>query len=697
MAKYNKSLAEEVRKNMGAWYGNNQWRANVANYKSKTKFVMGEQWSDDEKLRFSKTKTMPLTVNKLFPLVNNVIGEYIKITPNMQVIAKNQRARDAVGSVETAQALFKRIAFNSDSKSVYRTAAKNAARGGWGVIRIVTEYESEKSFNQEIKIKEVKDPTSCFFDTFAKTSAKTDGDFCGMYSIMRRKSFEAKYPGLKLEEAEAYDIPGMEISWCGAESVTIVDYYKKVKTKTKLLHVVGNMLINEGDYFESELKRRFSKEIIETFEVTDSKDAEEIRVKHYRIAGDHILSETEFPCDELPLVFVDQESWYDGSEQVTRAIIEDAEDTQRFINYLASLIAKLIKMQKHGQWLATKPMIANNSEQWADVESVEGALLYDPDPMSPNPMPQKVAPPEISQSLFVQYQRCSEDIHAITGIFATQIGNEGNEISGTAIAKRAEQANTSNISFFVNVNSSISKVGQIILKMLPKVYDTQRAVMIESQFGGYKQVVINQQHGDMSLKNDIINNEYDLAVDASLSFDGQKHQALESLTMLLQTNPLVMVNGQQVPLFSVIGDLYAENLPLQNTAELTNRIRDLIVSKEAIAAGKGEKLPQQQPNQAQQAQQQMMAQQMQIAQAKLQTEQGKVANQQTENQLKAQELQLEARQQELEAQNMEIKAQMNQLTQAMETVRAVINHTNSQQERAHHFVKNIERSEGINL
>lgn len=619
MSKKAVKVAKEARDNMSKFFNDKQWKINIDNYDKKTRFVMGEQISSEEAEEFRNARMKTITANKLYPLINNVIGEYIKLTPNMQVIAKDDNT-GSIESVEIAQAIFKRIAFNSDSKGVYRSAMKNAARGGYGVIRIVTEYVDNKSFDQEIKIKEVKDPTSCFFDANAKTIHKTDGDYCGMYTIMSKKAFESMYPKVDVKDSELSGIDvGVKQEWCGEDSVIVLDYYKRIKEKTTLYNIEDSQILSAGNYLDTELKERgFTADDIKLLPVTDSRTSYNEKIKHYRIAANHILLETTLPCDELPLIFVDQESWHDKGKQVTRALLEDAEGVQRVINYLNTLIIKLIKMQRYDNWLATPAMVAGKEikKYWDDNSSnIVGAKLYNPQPNGERPTP--IPPPEISQSLFMQYQRASEDIHHITGIFSTQIGNQGNEISGTAISRRADQANTTNISFFSNVNSAIAKVGQIIVKMMPKVYDTQRTVLAEGATGGYRQVTINKRTSDMSIQNNIRGAKFDLAVDAQMSFDSQKQQALETLTHIMQASPTLLIDGKPMPIMSVIGDLVAANMPTNNNAELTNRLK-LGVPKEIIAAGKGEPMPEkpQQPD----PQAMMAAQQAQLEQAKLQNE-----------------------------------------------------------------------------
>src|SRR5258708_3575805 len=77
---------------------------------------------------------------------------------------------------------------------------------------------------------------------------------------------------------------------------------------------------------------------------------------------------------------------------------------------------------------------------------------------------------------------------------------------------------------------------------------------------------------------------YKIRLKPGPSYEGQKEEGLFALQSVLQAD-----KGGQV--FPMIADLYAENLPLDNTLEIRNRLRT-IVPQEIIEAGKtGKPLP----------------------------------------------------------------------------------------------------------
>lgn len=662
--KHNQELAKEARDAMNAFF--NKWRKNIMRYNKNTALVMGDQWDEDDKSAFKRRNKKRLTFNKLYPIVNNVIGEYIKMTPDMQAIPISTDIENIQNDIEIAQNLFRTIAYSSDAKNHYRLVAKTAARGGYGAIRVCSERKSPDSFDKVLKVKSFSDPTCVFFDIHAKEPNKTDGMHCGYYTIMNRKQFEQKYKRVKLKAGSEYYISALNKSWYDDDAVMIVHFIKRIITKTTLYRIEGaqDVGLEDGNYLETELKDKYklTKEQIKALPIVKNETTELTKIKHYKIAGDYELESSEIPCDELPIAFVDQESYELNGEQITRSLIQDAEDAQKFINFVGSQIAHLVKHQRHDRWQATPTMLKGFENDYTNSDDILGAVRYNSDKNDSVGRPTQLPPSLISPELIQQYQRALNDIHTSSGVFPTQIGNTGNEISGKAIDARADHASVSNVAFFVNVNAAIATIGRICLKMMPSYYDTHRVEPIQTSLGTIKSVEINKPD-TYRIINNIKAVKFTLSVDAELSLEAQKQQALESLQMVLQANP---------GMFQLIADLYATNLPLANAMEIANRLKT-IVPKEVIAAGKGEELPPKPPEPNPQEQ---------LMQMKMQTEAGKLQNQQAANQVKAEELQVEREKLQQSAVQNLTNGEIAQLRAFAEVFTKLLDHHGKEQDRA---------------
>ena len=393
----------------------------------------------------------------------------------------------------------------------------------------------------------------------------------------------------------------------------------------------------------------------EIVRIEDQRTAKKAKITHYKIAGDYVLDQSEFPSEKLPLIFVDQNSYYDkNGKQVCRPFVIDAKDAQKYINYLGTQSAYVLKVSRFDQWIGSKKNVSSNdtAQVWRDPLSQQGMLTYDESPSGA--APKQVTPPELSQSLLTQYQRAIEDLYTSTGLYPTRMGQQGNETSGAAIDARTRQGSYSTYCAFNSINRAIAAGGEVLNEMIPKVYDTERVLTLMTPEEGQQNITINQQEDEYGelIKNDIRKGTYQVRLMAGPSYEGQKEQALQSLNLALQANP---------QLFNLIADLYAENLPLMNTIELKNRLKSL-VPPQIIEAGKTGKSPQEQGPKQPSLEEQAMEADAALKQAQIQAKQQELQIKQRELELKAREQKAETEREHmrLETERLEVAAKLEE-------------------------------------
>ena len=371
----------------------------------------------------------------------------------------------------------------------------------------------------------------------------------------------------------------------------------------------------------------------EPVRIEDKRKFKSYKIWHYKIAGDYILEDGEFPAEQLPVIFMDQNSFYDkNGKQVCRSFFGDCRDTQRYINYIRTQSAFILKISRYDQFIGSKKNVQGLDTQrnWRDPNAVQGLLAYDESPSGAKP--EQLRPPELSASLLQQYEIAIQDLYLATGLYPTQLGQQGNEVSGSAIDARTRQGSYATYCFFNSVNRAITTGGSVVNEMIPRVYDSERVITLMMPDEGMKNITVNKQMDDYGelIENDIRKGTYEVRLKAGPSFEGQKEQALQSLREVLQADPET---------FKLVADLYADNLPLSNNLEIKNRLKT-IVPPEIIEAGKTGKMPHEsgQPT----PEQQMMQQQMQMQQQQMQMQQKEIQLKEEEIRLKQQKILMDA-------------------------------------------------------
>ena len=526
--------------------------------------VQGEQWDEYQK---RKRKTRPCyEFNRLRQHIRQVTGDQRQNRPQIKLRAVEQ------GDKETAdimQGLIRNIESISNADKAYDTAFEWAVTGGYGVWRLKTEYNNNDSFEQDIKIQEVTNPFSVYFDPSAQEFDRRDAQYAFVITKIGKDEFKQKYPNDELIDYTGanYDIQ----HWIDDASVTLCEYwYKQYEDKNLLLLSNGNTV------YEDEIPDRM---VLEANGITVLKErkVEVPKVKMALLTGEGVIQEADWAGRFIPIVPVygdivdiDGEFHYSG-------MVRFGKDAQRVYNYHRTTMIETIANAPKVPYLVTPEQIKGFEGLWKSANAENMPFLpYNPDPRAGG-MPQRSGGVEIPQALITASQYDAEDIKAVTGQFDASMGANGNETSGRAILARQREGDTATYSYIDNLSRAIRYTGEILVDLIPKIYDTERVVRILGIDGGEKWVEINkiqidQMSGQQIVTNDITSGKYDVSVSVGASYNTQRQEASEALLEMMG-NPM---------LAPVVADLLAKNLDIPNSDELEKRLRKIGIKSGVI-------------------------------------------------------------------------------------------------------------------
>lgn len=630
--------AQKMREDVRRWDDAN--KTNNAHYHEMQNFIWGQQWEDQEAKLFEDYKKLPLTANKIAPMANHMVGEQLENTSNLQIDPSEDVDEQ---TAEIREALIKEITFNSDTATVFQTAFEQAVIGGIGAFCVLPKYESEDSFYQIPDLKAFKDPTKCFFDLGAEHICKVDGMFSGFKTTMSRRKFRSLW-GKEIERdigdssTDVTDTDNITTTFSDENSITVINYFGR-ESKNSVLYQMSDQkgtCISKEDLKNLEkVKMGKTKFYIldgEPVTVVKERDITVDKIIWTKWGGDYNLEETTFPTKiMLPVIYVDQKSFWDkNGKQIRRSFFKDAKDTQRFINYLRTQIAYLIKVSRYDQFMVSKQNVrgADTQEMWRDPSTMQGGLWYDESPNGNKP--EQLRPPELSASLGMQYEAATQDLQMTTGLYDTMMGNQGNEISGDAVDARIKAGSFNTRIPRSSLDRSITCAGSVVDEMIPNLFDTQRTMKLNLKSRGRTNIELNKPMDDygMQVQNDMTKGKFKIRLIAGQSQEGQKTEDRQSMDLVLSKNPEA---------FNLIADLYVEALPMSNNIEMRNRLRS-VVPPEIIESGKTGQPPPPKP-----------PQQDPMVMLKQQELQMKMQNAMMEHQAKAHELQLKEQQMVMES------------------------------------------------
>jgi hypothetical protein len=500
------------------------------------RFVDGEQWPLYIKEEREMEDRPCLTINKLRKFVKQMIGD-IRQNKMEGKVRPVDNGADVLGA-EVRNDLIRHIEEQSNSSTVYDTAAEQALDGGYGFWRIITKYP-EDGFDQEIRLKAVPNRFSVYLDQTAQEYTYEDGRFAFVTDWITHKEFEEKYPDADPVDFEPTGSVGDQFDyweWIDEDRVRLAEYFWKEKKEVEIAQIVTGEIV--------ELKEGLTKEELEQagYEVVRTRKVKTHKVMWCKLSGAGIIEgPKEIPSKYIPIVPVlGNEVNIEGRRRF-RSLIYDAMDPMRMYNYWRSHATETIALAPKVPFLITQDQVKGNEDMWeqANVKNFP-YLVYNNVPGQQKPSRERQV--EIPTGVVNEANIASADIKDSIGMYESSLGQQGNERSGRAILARQREADATTYTFVDNINKSIVFSTKILLDMIPRVYDTERIMRLTGEGEVDRVVEINMTGMDISsgepvIINDLSSGKYDYVPVAGPDYQTKRQEIAASMLDFLQFVP----------------------------------------------------------------------------------------------------------------------------------------------------------------
>jgi hypothetical protein len=539
-----------------------------------TNFALGKnQWSDrngkDISIERERDGRPCLVENRMLPFVNHLMNQIRQAKPSIKVLPVDDGSDPQVADIY--RGIIRNIEYCSDAETAYDTAAYNAIAGGYGYVRIRTEYADYNSFDQEIKIERVLNPRAVMFDPAHTRLDGADAEYAFIVDDLEKQEFERLYP-----DAESSGFASSE--WCSDNTVRVAEYfYKDYEEKTLVEYVVQTLA-------GGQTVQGYLEDVPEDAQVLRQRSTQVCTIKYAKMSGGDILEEGEFAGQYIPIVpVIGMETWLDGKRQVF-SLIHQAKDSQRMLNYWKSAAVELIALQPKAPYVGAVGAFNSRVEDWESANNKNYPFLeYDPVAVTLKdgtsalaPMPQRQPAPQGSPAMMQEAMMAVDGIKASLGMYDAAMGMQTADQSGVAIMGRQGQADDTNYHFVDNLSTAIAQVGRILVGLIPLVYSNASILRIMGEDGTEKMMPVNQPvqkvgkdeykpaNGVSGEFFDLRNGKYDVVVDVGQSYATRRKENVASMMEL----------GRLVPSFAQQNlDLIVQDLDMPRSQEMAERIR----------------------------------------------------------------------------------------------------------------------------
>lgn len=541
------------------------------------RFKKGEQWPEDIRADRTNQKRPCLTINKVKTFVHQITNEQRQNRPSINISPVGDKSDPETAKM--LKGLIRQIERQSNADVAYDTGFDGAVSNGWGYWRILTEYEGEDTFDQVLRIGRIRNPFRVYLDPDHQEPDGSDAQWGFISDMMTRAEFKELYPKARIDPWQE-SATGDEIAslWSNETHVRIAEYFY-YETKLRRLVALDNGHQGYYDELDASVQERMK---LNPGMVKKDREVQCKSVKWCKLTQHEKLEEVDWLGKWIPIIKVIGDEVDIEGKVSFAGVIRDSKDPQRMKNYWATAKTELVALAPKAPWIMEEGQVEGHEKAWREANNKSNPyLLYKGVNVGgkPAPQPQRqqfAGPPA---GVIQAEESAEQDMMATTGIrFDATKGERVSDESGKALHALKMVGEVGSYHYTDNLARSLKFTGRQLVYLIPKIYDTPRALTILREDNSQQQVRIdpsqqqayqkgqNDQGGIQHIYNPKVG-EYEVDVNVGPSFATKRQEASESMINFLKVLP----NAAQL-----IGDLVAKNMDWPGSEQIAERLAAML-------------------------------------------------------------------------------------------------------------------------
>lgn len=515
--------------------------------------IASAQWEGPLGLQFENKPRFEM--NKIHLAVIRIINEYRNNRIDVDFTAKDGSQDDK--TAEACDGLYRADEQDSGAQEAFDNAFEEAVGGGFGAIRLRTQYEDEydeDNTKQRICIEPVFDADSTvFFDLDAKRQDKADAKRAYVLTGLTYDAYEDEY-GMS-PASWPKDIQQTEFDWCTPDIVYIAEYYEIEEKKELVYFFEGISLTDEepekkripaSDLEGDEGEERRAELLATGFKEVGQKRIKTCRVHKYIMDGAQVLEDCGYIAGKcIPVIPNYGKRWFvDGVERFM-GHVRLAVDAQRLKNMLISALAEISAQSSVEKPIVTPEQIMGHQVMWSEDNIKRYPYLLLNQTTDGNGMPIPAQPiaytktPSIPPALAALLQITEQDLQDLLG--NQQAGEQMQpNMSGKAVELIQNRLDMQVFIYMSNFAKCVKRVGEVWLSMAQDIYvEDGRKMKTIANDGSAGSLILNQPKQDPKTKetylaNDLSEAKLDVNVEVGPSSTSKRQATVRALTGMLQ-------------------------------------------------------------------------------------------------------------------------------------------------------------------
>ena len=560
-------------------------------------FRDGTQWP--EPLLLNRSDRLNIVVNHTDTLVTRIENNLKQQRPRIKCHPVGDGAD--IEKAKLVNGLTRHIESVSQASVAYDCGGSSALSVGWGYWRIVADYISPTSFDQDLFIRPIRNVFTVYKDP---ASILPDGSDSMRYIIsekMKRTQYRQMYPDATNVDWGDTGV-GDDLEWESRDEIRLAEYYRIIQKPEKLYKMVDGSTMFESDFAPGVLKTALKDPEQHGFAMEGGSPVErktfKRQVQWFRINGREVVDRRDLPGRYIPVILCTGNVLDINGKVRRKGMIDNMIEPARLCNYWESSKAERLALAPKAPWVAYEGVIDGHNE-WHDANQKAYSVLVGKAIQGPNgetlPLPRREPPIAADVGLAEASQDAEHLLIAVAGMPHEPGQDRKSEVvSGVAIQKRQNLSDDSHYQYYDNQTLSIAFTGRVLLDLIPYYYDTPRQQRIIGDDGLPQMVELNQQQKDpetgaITVKNDMSVGEYDVVMDTGPGYDPKRQEGAVAMVGLMGTPmgevitkaaPDVVMRAMDFP----YADEIADRLLPTNPAGLQKAMQELPKQAQAIVS-----------------------------------------------------------------------------------------------------------------
>lgn len=496
--------------------------------------IEGGQWPDSIRAQRETDGRPIITANKVQKFLRQLRGDQMMNRPRIKVIPVDSVADPKKAALYDG--LIRQIEYLSNASIAYDTAHLGAISSSIGFFRLITKYDDDNSFNQSIYIKRIVNPLSVHFDPWAQEFCLEDAGYCFIEDLIPQEKFKKLYPKSEFHDFDNSATSTIFGDWLQNKKVRIAEYFwKDTERKTLYLLESGEAILSQGEVTLDAIKMTGRK-------IKREREVEIQKVKWCKTNGVEILEETEWPGVNIPVIPVFGDEIVSEGKRYYLSLTRGTKGPQQMYNYWITAATETVALTPKTPFILEARQVTGFEAEWEDAHRTNRPYIrYKA--VAGLQKPQREPQTQIPNAIIAMAQQAALDIEDHLGRYEASQGKASNERSGKAITARVQQADKGTYTFVDNLTRAIVCAGRQMIDLIPKIYDTQRALQVMGENGEQQVVEVNKpvgfdENNRPVLENDLSVGKYDVIASVGASYSSKRQEMVQMLIEAAQYAPM---------------------------------------------------------------------------------------------------------------------------------------------------------------